>query len=442
MDRRLTMDSSIFSTSSTLLASLDVLGLIGGKWKKRVRFVFINTNTMQETVHFELETDGFGLKTHQKVFYELIRSFTVENFVICTQKLDWLPKWGKLHHKLVVCHTRNKHSATELRNYLSFEKDTEGVVVQCSTKEDDVKLFKWRKDSSLTIKEERRDLSEYATLSAGNQPLEELFYILIQEMEKPYHLQTRNCQQFVNTIISKLSPRRESIKRFHDFYSQQNDNIKKELDKDITNIKSMKTASKELVNDVFDFLNKELNADEKLLKAIESIWSLDEIKEKLKDGDPNAEFQGKSIFMIAVIVSDLYENPTEIFDVLRRKGINVNARDNKGNTIVHHAVKRRPEVMKYIIGLVGNQSDLISMENRDGDTPLHVAVKNSKKESIEMLIEAGCDQGKRNRLQLTPAELAVKSESIEHVNIKRKADDQIEQKSKKQKTESNENKPA
>lgn len=178
-----------------------------------------------------------------------------------------------------------------------------------------------------------------------------------------------------------------------------------------------------------------MNADEKLLKAIESIWSLDEIKEKLKDGNPNAKFQGKSIFMIAVIVSDLYEDPTELFEILKSREIDLNVRDSKGNTLVHHAVKKQPGILKYIIGLVGSQSGLISKENHDGDTPLHIAVKYNKEQSIGLLIEAGCDQDKRNKLQLTPAELADKNELTGYVNIKRKADDEVERIKKKRKTE-------
>lgn len=49
------------SNPSASLASLDLLGIIGGKWKKRVRIVFINADNMQETVHFEVGTNGFAL---------------------------------------------------------------------------------------------------------------------------------------------------------------------------------------------------------------------------------------------------------------------------------------------------------------------------------------------------------------------------------------------
>jgi len=151
----------------------------------------------------KLKTNGFGFKTHQQLLYELVQSFTVDNLVICTQKLDWLPKWGKLHHELVVCQTRNEHSTTEPKKYLSLEKDTEGFVVQISTKEDDVKLFKWRQDDSLTIKEERPDFFEKTTLSAGNIQLKEIIYILIQEMDNPsiYEL------EIANILSVLLSPR-------------------------------------------------------------------------------------------------------------------------------------------------------------------------------------------------------------------------------------------
>lgn len=299
-----------------------------------------------------------------------------------------------MHHKLVVCHTQNEQQ-NEPPYYISFEKNTEDAVVQISTKENDVKLFKWRKDNGLTIKEERRDFLEIATLFAGNLPFVEVFYILIQEMEKPYHLETRNCQHLVNAIISKLSPRRESIKKFQTYYSQQSDKNKEELDKDLSNIKSFNTASKEIVNDVFDFLSKELNADEKLLEAIESLWSVEEIKEKLRDRNPNAKFEGRSIFMVAVMISDLFENPTELFEVLQGKTIDLNVTDAKGNTIIHLAVKKRPEILKYLIGLVGRKSDLISKVNYEGNTPLHIAVKHHNEEAILILIEDGCDQDKK-----------------------------------------------
>lgn len=66
---------------------------------------------------------------------------------------------------------------------------------------------------------------------------------------------SKSPQHFVNSIISTQFPGREPIKNGSiTICSGFSEKDKRELDKDIANINSLITASKDLVNDVFDFL--------------------------------------------------------------------------------------------------------------------------------------------------------------------------------------------
>ena len=69
--------------------------------------------------------------------------------------------------------------------------------------------------------------------------------------------------------------------------------------------------------------------------------------------------------------------------------------DDNNNTILHDIVNRGDEslVSDILIKLKNNDqlSELINMKNSNGDTPLHIAVRNQYQNIAGMLVMAGAD---------------------------------------------------
>jgi len=78
----------------------------------------------------------------------------------------------------------------------------------------------------------------------------------------------------------------------------------------------------------------------------------------------------------------------EIFNLLIVEET-VNQRDSAGNTMLHAAVRNRvsPRQLEYIL----EHRALIDTRNRDGDTPLHIAVRLNTAENGEFLISQGAN---------------------------------------------------
>lgn len=99
--------------------------------------------------------------------------------------------------------------------------------------------------------------------------------------------------------------------------------------------------------------------------------------------------------------------------------LNISNRD--GDTVVHLAVRNRSEKILALILVDGID---LNVKNNAGDTALHIAVENNDISSVEMLVGEHCDINAVNRSGATPLILAAKNNNMEIVEflISKKAD--------------------
>ena len=94
----------------------------------------------------------------------------------------------------------------------------------------------------------------------------------------------------------------------------------------------------------------------------------------------------------------------EKIEVLLHHGVDVNVQDNEGNTPLHWAVKQRR--LKIIRVLLHHGVD-VNVQDNEGNTPLHWAVKRSCRETTKVLLRYGADITVRDKYDKTPLKLAL-----------------------------------
>jgi len=87
----------------------------------------------------------------------------------------------------------------------------------------------------------------------------------------------------------------------------------------------------------------------------------------------------------------------------------VNVADKQGNSPLHLAIRNGNLDMFHV--LIGTGSDLNAV-NKQGDTPLHIAVKLKKLDFIKELIAAGANLNAKNKKLETPLHLAINKNYI------------------------------
>ncbi|MED6306444.1 MAG: ankyrin repeat domain-containing protein, partial [Planctomycetota bacterium] len=97
--------------------------------------------------------------------------------------------------------------------------------------------------------------------------------------------------------------------------------------------------------------------------------------------------------------------PLAIVEALVKKGANVNAKNDCGNTALHGAVKGRREV---VVKLLVEEGAHVNAKKNRGDTPLHMAALFGKKEVAHRLLEHGAFALIANNERLTPLDYAIK----------------------------------
>jgi ankyrin repeat protein len=93
-------------------------------------------------------------------------------------------------------------------------------------------------------------------------------------------------------------------------------------------------------------------------------------------------------------------------DLLMRAGVDVNAKDDFGQTVLHYAASKGD--LEIIKRLIATGADINAEENELGYTPLHIALVMSKEEAALELINAGADIVRADRRGQTPLHLAVR----------------------------------
>ncbi|MCU0547580.1 MAG: ankyrin repeat domain-containing protein [Oscillatoriaceae cyanobacterium Prado104] len=104
--------------------------------------------------------------------------------------------------------------------------------------------------------------------------------------------------------------------------------------------------------------------------------------------------------------------------------LDINARDEYGNTPLHRAVQdNRPEIVSFLIANgaelnVKNESENTPLHlSRSGNTPLHLAVQNNRPEIVSFLITNGAKVNVKNESGNTPLHLAVQNNRPEIVSF-------------------------
>ncbi len=82
-------------------------------------------------------------------------------------------------------------------------------------------------------------------------------------------------------------------------------------------------------------------------------------------------------------------------------------KDENGNTLLHLAVLGSYDDFKKVLSRIEcSGAQCINAQNREGDTPLHAAIKNNSLNKVRDLIEAGAKTNIKNKAGLDAIELA------------------------------------
>ena len=119
------------------------------------------------------------------------------------------------------------------------------------------------------------------------------------------------------------------------------------------------------------------------------------------------EMYGRTAYHAAAETGD-----TELIEAVRSAGGNPFARDIQGVTPLSLVLKKNIELIKSVLG------SNINLADSDGNTAIHIAVQNNAPyKTLAALIDAGYPSDRRNREGFTPLLLAVRQNKTEAVRI-------------------------
>ncbi|KAB1212628.1 Ankyrin repeat and protein kinase domain-containing protein 1 [Morella rubra] len=96
---------------------------------------------------------------------------------------------------------------------------------------------------------------------------------------------------------------------------------------------------------------------------------------------------------------------TEVLRLLLLKGANVDALAKDGNTALHLAVEERRRDCARLLLATGARADVRNV--RDGNTPLHIAASLGDEYMVKLLLQKGANKDIRNRVGKTAYDVAV-----------------------------------
>ena len=152
---------------------------------------------------------------------------------------------------------------------------------------------------------------------------------------------------------------------------------------------SYKFASDEIYYRWVTSEHQRLSLNNKFVLAVAEN-NLDSVKAYLKMGiGVNAQTDSTNLFYLAYPVSALHlAKSAEAINLLLDKGADINAIDNEGNTALHIAVKQNKiELAKVLIRNGAN----IESKTETGFISIHLATRNGNWEIVKLLIANGCD---------------------------------------------------
>jgi len=176
--------------------------------------------------------------------------------------------------------------------------------------------------------------------------------------------------------------------------------------------------------EIIDMLVKkgaEINARNKkgmtpLAIAFSYYYSIKEVKIRLIELMQKIDIRANDGSTALMYVTE-NERSTEIIEVLIKKGADVNAKDNAGNTPLIRACLSRykyPEIIKYLI----RKGAKLNAQNDEGETALIACFKSMNergdevlKEVVQLLLKAGADPEIRDLCGLNAKDIAVWTEN-------------------------------
>ena len=123
----------------------------------------------------------------------------------------------------------------------------------------------------------------------------------------------------------------------------------------------------------------------------ENTWKLEEAKEAGNDLNPvgGGRIVGLGRPSRSSLLWAAYLNRAELIDsLLQQPNVDVNAKDKRGNTALHHAVCSLPAGNAIMPKLLAAPGILLNEENRKGMTPIIMAAAWHRIEAVQMLAAA------------------------------------------------------
>jgi ankyrin repeat protein len=104
----------------------------------------------------------------------------------------------------------------------------------------------------------------------------------------------------------------------------------------------------------------------------------------------------------------MYAHSKDIAGFLVSKGAKLEARDNGGETALHHAARHGyADVVEFLAGLLVSKGAKLEVRDNDGETALHHAASHHHADVVEFLISQNFKVNEQNREGETPLYLAI-----------------------------------
>jgi ankyrin repeat protein len=162
-----------------------------------------------------------------------------------------------------------------------------------------------------------------------------------------------------------------------------------------------------LTRDGISTTNVSVRAHSRRLAVLASL--LDELKQEGIDPDQQ-DRGGRSPIHLAVAMKS-----EELLRFLANRGMSLNRRDASGSTPVHAAVAVNSDLLGVLLELGADAS----IQNGNGDTPLHVACRQAKLMTVKTLVQHGLDVNARNRDGQTSLHASAAGSSPDQMNVVR-----------------------
>lgn len=194
--------------------------------------------------------------------------------------------------------------------------------------------------------------------------------------------------------------------------------IIEELDK-LYNSKSEEDFNR-LVRVLDTFLNTNVSkfiSEETLVAVIYNVWKQMTFDAKGLKGKIPSKYQN----ILDMILKNSEVLPLafgyghiDLANFLLDRGIDINIKDKKGRTALHHAIlNRRGEEVRYLL----ERGADIDSQDQEGKTALHLAIENNERELVKYLLEKEAYFDIKDKLGKTPLYLVTEKDDVETIKI-------------------------